>query len=189
MEGMLYRGQRFVGGIKHFWMAVSVWKTSLVLKDLAGQKRKKMRSKVRALVRSLVRSDRRLTVRMIGSELSLKTNRQRHFDPGIVHGDTSMLCHDYDAYHTAISVNECLTKTCIPVVAQPTYSLNLSPIDLFLFPKLEFHLKVLHFETVKNTQKAVTDKLRAITHEVIQHCHREFVAFQSKYFEGDDVDF
>jgi len=42
MENMLYRGHRFLGGIKHFWMAVRVWKTNLVLEDLARQKRMKM---------------------------------------------------------------------------------------------------------------------------------------------------
>jgi len=42
MESMVYQGHRFLGGIKHFWMAVRVWKTSLVLEDLARQKRTKM---------------------------------------------------------------------------------------------------------------------------------------------------
>jgi hypothetical protein len=37
MESMLYQGHRFVGGIKHFWMAVSVWKTNLVLEHLSRQ--------------------------------------------------------------------------------------------------------------------------------------------------------
>ena len=41
MESMLYQGHRFLGGIKHFWMALSVWKTNLVLEDLARQKRTK----------------------------------------------------------------------------------------------------------------------------------------------------
>ena len=39
---MLYQGHGFLGGIKHFWMAVRVWKTNLVVEDLARQKRKKM---------------------------------------------------------------------------------------------------------------------------------------------------
>ena len=34
MESMLYQGHRFIGGIKHFWMAVSVWKTNLVLEEM-----------------------------------------------------------------------------------------------------------------------------------------------------------
>jgi len=39
---MVYQGHRFLGGIKHFWMAVRVWKTNLVLEDLALKKRTKM---------------------------------------------------------------------------------------------------------------------------------------------------
>jgi len=42
IESMLYQGHRFLGGIKHFWMTVRVWKTNLFLEDLARQKRTKM---------------------------------------------------------------------------------------------------------------------------------------------------
>jgi len=42
MESMLYQGHTFLGGIKHFWIAVSVWKTNPVLEDIARQKRKNM---------------------------------------------------------------------------------------------------------------------------------------------------
>ena len=41
-ESMLYQGQRFLGGIKHFWMAVRMWKTNLVLEDLVRKKQMKM---------------------------------------------------------------------------------------------------------------------------------------------------
>jgi hypothetical protein len=70
MTSMLYQGHRFLGGIKHFRMAVRVWKTNLVLQVLACQKTDENMNKVRALVRF----DRRLTVRMISSVLNL--NRQ-----------------------------------------------------------------------------------------------------------------
>ena len=42
MESMLYQGHMFLGGIKYFWMAVSVWKTNLIVEDLARKKRTKM---------------------------------------------------------------------------------------------------------------------------------------------------
>jgi hypothetical protein len=42
MESRLDQGHRYLGGIKHFWMVVRVWKTNLVLEDLARQKRMKM---------------------------------------------------------------------------------------------------------------------------------------------------
>ena len=42
MESMLYQGHRILGGIKHFWMAVSVWKTNRFVEDLARKKRTTM---------------------------------------------------------------------------------------------------------------------------------------------------
>ena len=42
MESVLYQGHTFVGAIKHFWLAVRVWNTNLVLEEIARQKRKKM---------------------------------------------------------------------------------------------------------------------------------------------------
>ena len=48
------------------------------------------------------------------------------------------------------------------MVPQPPYSPDLSLCDFFLFPKLKFHLKGRHFETVENIEKAVTDQLKEI---------------------------
>jgi len=69
MESMLNQGHRFLGGIKHFWMAVR-------LEDEPRSGRpctSKMDENV-TKVRDPVRSDRRLTVRMISSVFNL--NRQ-----------------------------------------------------------------------------------------------------------------
>jgi hypothetical protein len=43
-EHAVPRAQVF-SGIKHFWMDVRVWKTNIVLEDLARQKQTKMRPK------------------------------------------------------------------------------------------------------------------------------------------------
>ena len=67
---MLYQGHGFLGGIKHFWMAVRVWKTNLVVVRPCTSKTDENVTNVR----NLVRSDRRLTVRMISSVVNL--NRQ-----------------------------------------------------------------------------------------------------------------
>ena len=88
--------------------------------------------------------------------------------------DNWMQHHDNPPCHTAISVNECLTKKGIRVVLQPPYSPDLSPSDFFLFPKLKFHLKGRHFGTVDNIQKVVRDQLRALPHEGFQHCYRKW---------------
>jgi len=73
-----------------------------------------------------------------------------------------MLHHDNAPCHMAISVIEFLAKKDIPVVPQPPYSLDLSPCNFFLFPKLKFYLKGRHFWKVENIEIAVTDQLKAI---------------------------
>jgi hypothetical protein len=74
-----------------------------------------------------------------------------------------MLHQDYGPCHTAISVNEVLTKKNILVVPKLPYSPDLSLCDFFLFPNLKFH-KGHHFGTVDNIKKFVRDQLRALSH-------------------------
>ena len=56
MDSMLYQVHKFLSGIKHFWMAVTVCKTNLVPEDPARKKRTKMWPKW-----GISWSDRRLT--------------------------------------------------------------------------------------------------------------------------------
>ena len=102
-----------------------------------------------------------------------------------------MLHHDNVPCHMAISVIEVLAKKGITVVPQPPYSPDLSPCE-FLFPKLKCYIKGRHFGTVENTEKAVTDQLRAIPVSEFQRCYEEWeqrlrkcVASQGNYFEGN----
>jgi len=67
MESMQYLRHRYLGGIKHFWKAVSVWQTEPCSGRPCTSKIDENVTKVRALVRS----DQCLIVRMIGSELNL----------------------------------------------------------------------------------------------------------------------
>ena len=108
--------------------------------------------------------------------------------------DTWMLHHHNAPSHCHLR-ERIFGQKSISVVPQPPYSPDLSPCDLFLFPKLKFHLKGRHFGTVDNIQRVVTDQLRALLHEEFQHCYREWeqrlrrcVASQGNYFEGDNVD-
>ena len=109
--------------------------------------------------------------------------------------DKWLLHHDNAPCHNDVSLNEVLTKNCIPAFAQPQCSPDLTPCDLFLFPKLKFHLKGRQFGTVDNIQKVVTDKPRALPLQDLQHCYQEWerhlprpVASRGNYFEGDNVD-
>ena len=83
----------------------------------------------------------------------------------------------------------------IRVVPQHPYSPDLSPCDFFLFPWLKNHLKGRNFGTLDNIQKSVTDELKGIPAEAVQHCYeqwkqrlRQCVAAQGNYFEGDNLD-
>ena len=137
MESMLYQGHRFLGGIKHFWMAVRVWKTNIVLEDLARQKRTKMWPKwgISWGLIDVWQSEWSVVCWIWIAKPSMKfwpSNWAcRKF------ADTWMLHHDNAPCHTAISVNEFLAKKGISVVPQPPYSPDLSPCDFFLFPKTQ----------------------------------------------------
>jgi len=191
MESMLYQGHRVLGGIKHVWTAVRVWKTNLVLEDLARQKTDENVTKVR----DLVRSGRRLTVRMISSALNLNSQTVHEiltFELG-----KQKICAKLvqKILTNEQKENRVFGQKGISVVPQPPYSPDLSPCYFFLFPKLKFHLKGRHFGTVDDIEMVVTDQLRALLHEDFQHCYREWeqhlrrcVASQGNYFEGDNVD-
>jgi len=106
-----------------------------------------------------------------------------------------MLHHDNAPCHTAVLINEFLAEKSIPVVSQPSYSLDLSPCDFVLFLRLKNHLKGRHFGTLDNIQKRVTDELKGIPAEAFQHCYEQWkqclrhcVAAQGNYFEGDNLD-
>jgi transposase len=109
--------------------------------------------------------------------------------------DKWMLHHDNAPCHTALSIIEFLTSKGIPVVPQPPYSPDLSPCDIFLFPKLKNVLKGRHFGTLENIQKSVTDMLKTIPVEDFQRCYQQWeqrlhrcVAVQGNYSEGDNID-
>ena len=192
---MLYQGHKCLGGIKHFWMAVRVWKTNLVVKDLACQKHEENVTKVR----DLVRSDRRLksewsVVCWIWIAKPSTTQKKGSSCPARDYGHLDTASRQCSLSHCHLR-ERIFGQKSISVVPQPPYSPDLSPYDFFLFPKLKFHLKGRHFGTVDNIQKVVTDQLRALLHEDFQHCYREWeqrlrrcVASQGNYFEGDNVE-
>ena len=147
---MPYQGHRFLVGIKHFWMAVRVWKMNLVLEHLAHQKWTKMWLKW-GLSWGLINIwQSEWSVLSWGPWTTQKKGSSSQ--PEIV--DTWMLHHDKAPCHTAISVNKFFTKKGIPVVPQPPYLPDLSPCDFFHLPKLKFHLKGCHFGTVETSERS-----------------------------------
>jgi hypothetical protein len=116
-----------------------------------------------------------IDITMIGSELHLNHQTIHNIlteELGNTH--TWMLHHDYAPCHTAISVNNVLTKKGTPVVPISPHSPDLSPCDLFLFPKLKFHLKGSRFGSANNILKVMANQLRALPNEDFQHCCRRW---------------
>ena len=112
--------------------------------------------------------------------------------PGIAR---AWMLHHNAPCPTAVSIHEFLAEKRIPVVPQPRFSPDLSPCDLFLFPRLKNQLKGRHFGTLDNIQKSVIDELKGIPAEAFQHCYEQWkqrlrpcVAAQVNYFEGDNLD-
>ena len=87
---------------------------------------------------------------------------------------TWMLYHDNAPCHTTDSINEFLAEKNIPVFPQPPYSPDLSPCELFLFPRLKNYLKRHHFVTLGNIQKSETEELESIPAEAFDHCYEQW---------------
>jgi hypothetical protein len=95
-----------------------------------------------------VRSDQRLTLRMISSELNLN----RFTVHQILTQDLGMDAAPRQRPMLHGSLHQLIfgRKKSIPVVPQPPYSPDLSPCDLFLFPRLKNHLKGRHYSYMYN---------------------------------------
>jgi len=58
--------------------------------------------------------------------------------------------------HNATIAKQFLAQRKVTVFHHPLYSLNLAPADYILFPKVKSHLKGPLFDSISDTQKAVT---------------------------------
>jgi hypothetical protein len=75
------------------------------------------------------------------------------------------LLHDNAPAHKAAIVCQFLTPKNVTTLFHSQYSLDLSPPDYFLFPKLKMKLKGLHLADVAEIQEAVNDKLKKVQKE------------------------
>jgi len=82
--------------------------------------------------------------------------------------------HDNTPAHTALSIPEFWAKKNIPVLLHPPYSPDLALCDLYLFPKLKSKFKGLHFGTMENIQKIVTDELHTLMENDFWYCYDQW---------------
>jgi len=73
--------------------------------------------------------------------------------PELWENQTWMLHHDNVPAHVSLLIRRYLTKHQTSVVPHPPYSLDLAPVDLFLFPKLKTTLKGCHFQSIEEIQE------------------------------------
>ncbi|GFU40954.1 putative transposase [Trichonephila clavipes] len=184
-ETVFCQGPRPLGGLRHFQKEESQLKMNLAAEGPQFQKSLKMSLESGILCV-------RLTVGMIEEELNLNHTTVHQ----ILTSELKMrkICAKI-VPKKPFSVSHFLASKNIPVVPQPPYSPDLSPCDLFLFPKLKNHLKGHHFGTLENIQAAVTDQLKAIPISEFHQCYEEWkkrlqrcVASEGSYFEGDNVE-
>jgi len=77
---------------------------------------------------------------------------------------------------------------------QPPSSPDLAPCDLFLSQKLKSAVKIHHFDSTEDIQRAVTQASNNIPQNVFQECYKGWqhrwkrcVQTQGMYFEGDHI--
>jgi len=78
------------------------------------------------------------------------------------------------------------------VVPHPSYSPDLAPSDLFLFPKLKMNLKGRRFQTLEEIQADSQVVLNTLRENYFQKCLKNWQrrwdrcqASEGDYFEGD----
>ena len=101
-----------------------------------------------------------------------------------------LLLHGNAPAHKCIAVPNFLASKSVKVLDHPAYSLDLSPCDYFLFPKLKMQLKGLRFDTISEIQKVSTEALKTITKEEYQRCFQKLynrskdcISSKGMYFE------
>jgi hypothetical protein len=71
------------------------------------------------------------------------------------------------------SVSRFLTKHNFTVLPHPPYSPDLSPCDVFLFPRLKKRLKERRHENIDDIQAAATMELTGIPKEAFTSCFQD----------------
>ena len=72
--------------------------------------------------------------------------------------------------YTAQSIGQFFAERNIATLEYPPYSLDQTPSDFFLFPKIKSVLKRTHFSDIDSIKMAVMTELKKIPEKVFQEC-------------------
>jgi hypothetical protein len=96
-----------------------------------------------------------------------------------------MLHHDNTPAHMMLLAHEFLVKHETTVIPQLPYSIDLAPVDFFLFPRLKSTLKGRRFQTIKeNSLCDLHAILKNMFHNWKKHW-KQCIVSGKEYFEGD----
>jgi len=111
--------------------------------------------------------------------------------PELWENQTWMLHGDNSPAHATLLIRSYLAKHRTSVVPHPPYSLDLAPVEFFLFPKLKTTLKERRFQTTEEIQENAVRERRAITENAFEEAFQQWkkrwercIASRGGCFEG-----
>jgi len=84
------------------------------------------------------------------------------------------LHHDNAPAHTALTVQQFLSKINMTVIPHPPYSPDLAPYYFFLFPGMNCQVKGKRFVDVSEVKKKTLEVLNNISTEELQKCFQQW---------------
>ena len=86
-----------------------------------------------------------------------------------------ILHQDNAPVHVTRVVKQTMSDLNIEPLQHPPYSPDLTICDFFLFPTVKDHLRGRKFESREKLGTAITEALRTVTHDRLQHMFRTWV--------------
>ena len=92
-----------------------------------------------------------------------------------LYGSGFILHQDKAPVHVSRVVKQTMSDSNIEPLQHPPYSPDLAISDFFLFPTVKDHLRGRKFESREELGTAITEALRTVTHDGLQHVFRTWV--------------
>ncbi|KAG5307706.1 GVQW3 protein, partial [Acromyrmex insinuator] len=135
-------------------------------------------------VRDFVANDRNASLKMMDEALNISRETIRT----ILHEDLgkTKVCftHIKKRSKTSLIVRQCLARNRVSVLNYPPYSLDLTPCDFSLFPKLKLKLKGPFFDDIPTIQSVSTQALEAISQTELEHAFESLLNRCNKCIEA-----
>ena len=101
-----------------------------------------------------------------------------------------ILHHDNASAHRAAQTMEYLDVQRVKLMGHPAYSLDLSPCDFWLFPKIKEQLRGKNFQDINERHDAVQEQIDGLEKEDFYQCYEKWfermnkcISVQGHYFE------